>query len=189
MVALVFVSLMASTLGPAADAPRSGPEVEVADTHSNLSGKRLASTAEWSLDEAPTSREVAAIASYATTGTGVAMTVGFAYLLGTSTFAPPIASSIAGFSLAFLLMNFGPNVGDLLNGDLTRFGAHGGLRLLLVAVGVILRYAWIGWVASMVMDLRDAREAPARWAQRKGVADQSASRRDEAAPQVALLAF
>jgi hypothetical protein len=70
-------------------------------------------------------------------------------------------------------VNFGPNMGDLLNGDALRFGAHGGLRLLLLAVGLAYPYAWVGWVASVVTDLRDARDAPTRWTQRKRVADSS----------------
>jgi hypothetical protein len=154
MVALVLVSLVAS-------AP--------------LSGRRLASSANWSADEAPTSSAVAAASSYATTGTGLAMAAGFAYLFATSEFAPPLGSSIVGLSSALLLLNFGPCVGDLLNGDLLRFGTHGGLRLLLFAVSVVVRYAWIGWVAAVVIDLRDAHEAPARWAQRQEVIDRSAS--------------
>jgi hypothetical protein len=119
-----------------------------------------------SVRQAPTSRAVAAAASYATTGTGLAMIAGFTYLLATSAFTLPMGSTVTGVSVAFLLVNFGPNVGDLLNGDLVRFGAHGGLRLLMVAISVVFPYALLGWVASIVVDLRDAGDAPVRWAQR-----------------------
>lgn len=119
-----------------------------------------------SLGQAPTSRAVAAAASYAATGTGAAMTVGFALLLATSALSLPPGSAVAGFSLAFLLLNFGPSVGDLLNGDVVRFGAHGGLRLLMVALSAVLPYALLGWVASIAIDLRDSGDAPARWLQR-----------------------
>jgi hypothetical protein len=188
MLALVFVSLLAATPSIPADAPRSGSTPEAVSSGVSLSGRRLASTADRSVDEAPTSGAVAAIASYAATGTGVALAVGFFYLLKTSAFAPPLASSITAFSLSFLLLNFGPNVGDLLNGDLVRFGGHGGLRLLLLAVGALFQYAWVGWLASMVLDLRDARSAPERWTQRTRDADPSAAGVDES-PGLSLVAI
>ena len=121
---------------------------------------------EVSIRQAPTSRAVAAGASYATTGTGLAIVAGFAYLLQTSAFTLPLGTTVAGASLAFLLLNFGPNVGDLLNGDILRFGAHGGLRLLMVALTALFPYALLGWVASIVLDLRDAGDAPVRWVER-----------------------
>jgi hypothetical protein len=190
MLALVLVSVLASTPSTPTDAPRNGVALEAPDSGTRLSGRRLASTADRSVDEAPTSRAVAAVASYATTGTGVALTLGFLYLVKTSEFAPPLPSSITAFSLAFLLLNFGPNVGDLLNGDVARFGAHGGLRLLLLAVGVLFRYAWVGWLASTVVDLRDASAAPERWTERTRVADPNAARVDHSPGLPALaLAF
>jgi hypothetical protein len=189
MLALVFVSLLASTPSLPADAPRAGLRPDAAGTGVSLSGRRLASTADRPVDEAPTSSAVAAIASYAATGTGVALALGFFYLLKTSEFAPPRASSITAFSLSFLLLNFGPNVGDLLNGDVARFGAHGGLRLLLLAVGPLFQYAWVGWLASMVVDLGDARSAPERWTQRSRGANLSADRGDESPGSPPLVAI
>ncbi len=91
-------------------------------------------------------------------------------------------------ALMFVFINFGPNLGDALNGDVGRMGRRGLLRIgLLVGSGLLLlvglaagfggsgvlalggvllgALAGIGWLGWCVYDVVDSFNAPARWAE------------------------
>ncbi len=126
------------------------------------------------LSAAPTSGSVSLLSSGLTVGTGLVMMAGFTThaVVNRSPYLSPL---IAGNVVGFLLMNFGPNMGDLMNGDVRRFVVHGAMRILLLLAPIILGpLAGLGavaatgcWVWWIVRDTVHSRDAPARWAQRQ----------------------
>lgn len=118
------------------------------------------------LQYAPTSPGVALAASLATVGTGVGLLLSSTALLIYSPGASRVPM-IAGFAVGALLLDFGPNVGDLLNGDVTRFVRNGLMRLggslLLALLGPYGAAVYLGWIA---LDVANSRNAPARWVAR-----------------------
>jgi len=116
---------------------------------------------------APTSPDVAFSASLTAALTGLATTTAFALLLG---FNPmlPVGPALIGLFGGMAVTSFGANVGDLMNGDTSRFVRNGLLRmaslLVLVFAGPYGALLWLGWVA---LDVVNARWAPARWVERE----------------------
>ncbi len=111
------------------------------------------------LEWAPTSPQSAMWASLGTTLTGTGLLLGSFFLTQRSAVGVGTLGGI-------VLMNFGPAMGDLLNGDWKRFLWTGLGRLALLVVGPFVPYAIFGWFFWIVWDVRQARHAPARWVER-----------------------
>jgi hypothetical protein len=133
-----------------------------------------------SVEDAPSSPNVAFGASGAMTLTGLGLMVGGSYMANRQILAPE-ASTVVVLVSGLLLMNFGPSAGDLLNGGVARFlgrgfGRLGGLLLgsltlalatATPAVGILLVSACsVGWLVWVGYDLYDSTNAPKRWVAR-----------------------
>jgi hypothetical protein len=135
---------------------------------------------------APTAPSTAMLASLSMFCGGIAFETIFAIVLSQQ-IAIPQAASITAMTLGGLMLNFGPNFGDLLNEGGGRFAARGLLRMLLlggtwlfaIVLSIIQGYgdgtlstitAVIGsgaWLAWSLYDVIDSSNAPKRWAERR----------------------
>ncbi len=162
---------------PTRPAPRRAPpSVDTSERRAGLLGVDSAQVTRWfqtrpiRVDEgwlahAPTSPQVAMWSSIGTTFTGMAILTGV--VINTAlTFRPRMGIFWGAFAVSFLMINFGPNVGDLLNGDVKMFVLLGLARTLLTAVSAIVPYGIFGWVAMISLSAIGSRNAPARWVER-----------------------
>lgn len=163
MISALVLTAVVSTV-PASDAPLH-LGIDASEVTANLLGTQPRVDPSL-LAFAPTSPGVAFAASAVSTGVGLFMIAGFTTLAALSS-GLPLPLALAGAGLGFLLVDFGPNVGDLLNGDWGRFVRNGLLRIGAVLLSVVLGpygvLLWLGWAA---LDVVNARYAPARWVER-----------------------
>lgn len=160
--ALCLMMVLSAAPGVNSDAP-----VSTGIDASDLSGfTRRPTEVERSLmGYAPTSPGVAVGASLSTLVVGMTMTTAFTWVMATGLRRPSWVGW-TGLGLGLVLVNFGPNMGDLLNGDVTRFVLHGLGRVALLAISPIVFPAIFYWFALLVMDTVASKDAPARWVQR-----------------------
>lgn len=118
------------------------------------------------LGYAPTSPGVAVAASLSTLLVGMTMTTAFTWAMATGLRRPSWVGW-TGLGAGLVLVNFGPNVGDLLNGDVGRFVLHGLARLGLLALTPLAFPAVFYWFGLLVADVVASGEAPARWVARE----------------------
>lgn len=171
MLALVLASALSASpvsfelASQAQQSPRSVVGLDATDITGFFFSRPPKIDERW-LTSAPTSSDVAFAASITATLTGLSVATGFILMIG---FVPtlPVVAMLTGTFVGVLMASYGPNMGDLLNGDATRFALHGTLRaaslLLLALAGPYGLLAWTGW---LVADILQSRNAPARWVER-----------------------
>ncbi|MBX5483454.1 MAG: hypothetical protein IRZ16_16655 [Myxococcaceae bacterium] len=190
---MISLSVLFLTLAAApvqADSPPDAPRLQVGARTLLASAGTAALEADvvrYTEADAPTTPQVAFLASAFTSLTGLATTFGL--------FAqPPSSLPLSGFgwrarlATSLFLLSTGPSVGDLLNGDWGAFAIGAGGRTLLswlawgaveyvsstpgvdgmlifgtVLLVTVTALVWTGWCA---IDLVRAAFAPGRWAER-----------------------
>jgi hypothetical protein len=169
--------LLVLALGGLPEPPPEGAAASGTPRRAGLAGWDASDVSDWFslrvprvepelLEEAPTSPTVATLASGATVLTGLALVTG-SLLVTLADATTPLRLPLLAVPLGAVLVNFGPNVGDLLNGDWPRALRMGLGRLVLLALSAVVPYGGLAWAVWATWDVVQARHAPARWVARR----------------------